>query len=559
MIRSISRTAAFGLSALLLASTVPATAQLAERPSDRLSRYLRELSTDPSSLSALIGAGQAALDVGDGNAALGFFARADERSPRNGQVKAGLARALLMTDNARDALRLFDEAKRLGVQDALIAGDRGLAHDLRGDSKRAQADYALALSRGANDEVTKRYALSLGITGDRDQALKLLDPLLYKRDQGAWRARAFVLAMTGDVRGASAIVHQVMPVRMAQTMDPFLAKLGALSAAQKAAAVHLGEMPTDVRFAANTTTPQLSPPPPAAAVQVRQAESASTSATRRVAESREPRRRPGSYVPLASPPPPRVARVERSQSTPAPTPTPTPAPALSSTPAPAPTLLASSASVPAAGGPAPLASPPPTLMAAGTASSSVAATPVDQRGDLEAIIRELRAAAQAPDTPPARPSVQLAQAAPKTTPPPASRAATKPVVAKAEPAKPDPKKTAAETAKEKAAELAKAKAAAAKKKPEPPKHPARIWVQVAGGANVGALPREWTAVAGKSAELKGKGPWTAKNRATNRLLAGPFKSEAEAQSAVSRLRKAGIGAFQWQSDEGEAVEKLGGK
>jgi hypothetical protein len=139
------------------------------------------------------------------------------------------------------------------------------------------------------------------------------------------------------------------------------------------------------------------------------------------------------------------------------------------------------------------------------------------------------------------------------TPAPAPRPAPK-----AEVIKPELKKqpTKAEIA---AAAKAKAAALAARKKPELPKHPSRIWVQVAGGANAGALPREWSGVSAKAAELKGKGPWTAKNRATNRLLAGPFKSADEAQAAVSRLRKAGVGAFQWQSEDGEAVDKLGGK
>ena len=518
VIDKLSRSAAFGIGALLLASASVVSAQFAERPADRLSRYLRELASNPESLSALIGAGQAALDVGDSNAALGFFARADERNPRNGQVKAGLARAFLMTDQPRDALRLFEEARRLGVADLQIAGDRGLAYDLRGDNRRAQQDYVLALSRGANDEVTKRYALSLGITGDRDQALKLLDPLLYKRDQGAWRARAFVLAMTGDLRGASAIVRQVMPARMAETMDPFLGKLAALTPAQKAAAVHLGEMPANVRFAANTAAP---PPIPQATT---------TPAPARTRESREPRRRPGAAVNLASPPPIRTPRAN-----PAPQPSPTP----SATPTPPPPVQVAVA-------------PSPTPTPSPVAAAPLSSLPIEQRGDLEAIMREVRAAAEAPEP---RPQLRMAQPAPtprpttlalRPTPQPA-----KPEPKKAEPAKPkvDPKRAAAE---------AKAKEAAAKKKAEP-KHPSRFWVQVAGGANLGALPREWTSVSGKSPELRGKGPWTAKNRATNRLLAGPYKSAAEAQAAVSKLRKAGIGAFQWTSNEGEAVEKIGGK
>jgi Flp pilus assembly protein TadD len=512
VIRQISRSAFLGLGALLLASASTVAAQIAERPADRLSRHLRELASDPTSLSALIGAGQASLDVGDGNAALGFFARADERSPRNGQVKHGLARALLMVDNPREALKMFAEARSHGIPDVLLAPDRGLAYDLRGDTRRAQQDYALALTRGASDEVTKRYALSLGISGERDRALQLLDPLLYKRDQGAWRARAFVLAMTGDVRGASAITHQVMPQRMAQTMDQFLARLPGLNAAQKAAAVHLGEMPSNVRFAANTTQPPRAAQQPPTTVQ--QANIASSQVARTPAESREPRRRPGTALPLASPPPARA------------TPTPSPSPTLAPTPA-------------------PTAAP---VQIAQVTTPQVATAPVAERGDLEAIMREIRAAAAAPpaNSTPAR----IAQAGPTRVPPPVRRTTQASTVAA---------KTTApreETAK---VDL-KAKAlTAAKKKPAESKHPQRIWVQVAGGANADALPREWTSVAGKAPELKAKGPWTARNRATNRLLAGPFKTQAEAQAAVAKLRKAGVGAFAWTSDEGEAVEKVGAK
>lgn len=531
-----------GLGALFLASTSIVSAQLAERPADRLSRHLRELAADPQNVTALIGAGQASLDVGDGNAALGFFARADEKAPRNGQVKAGLARALLMVDNPREALKMFDAARSLGVPDLQLAPDRGLAYDLRGDNKRAQQDYALVLARGANDEVTKRYALSLGITGERDRALQLLDPLLYKRDQGAWRARAFVLAMTGDAPGASKIVHQVMPPRMAQTMDGFLTRLPGLSPAQKAAAVHLGEMPGDTRLASNNAqapavfTPSPTPVPAPMATPISEP------------ESREGRRRPGaaSTALLASPPPPKVTRGKgRAGSGPAPAPTPTPAPPPEP---PAPEHLADADSTPAyvpaaVTTPRPVYVPPrPAMTARPTvtpAPTPVATTPSEQRGDLDAIIRGIREAATAP----------------KPTPTPTRVAQTEPPRAKPTPAL----SPTAGPKNDSKAKGGKAATADKKKKPEPPKNPARIWVQVAGGANASALPKEWSAVSAKHPELKAKGPYTAKNRATNRLLAGPFKTEAEAQAAVVKLRKAGIGAFQWKSDEGEAVQKIGGK
>src|SRR5690349_9936027 len=60
VIRKLTRSTAFGLGALLLASASVVSAQYpAERPADRLSRYLHELAGDPTSLPALIGAGQA--------------------------------------------------------------------------------------------------------------------------------------------------------------------------------------------------------------------------------------------------------------------------------------------------------------------------------------------------------------------------------------------------------------------------------------------------------------------------------------------------------------------
>lgn len=214
-------------------------------PADRLAGYLRTLAGSPRDVEALTGAGKAALDVGDANAAIGFYARADGLSPKNGQIKAGLATALLRMGKAKEALKLFGDAVDLGVPEAQIASDRGLAYDLRGDPRRAQRDYRLALASGQDAETTRRLALSLGISGDRAGAIQILTPLLYRNDAAAWRARAFVLAMTGDAAGAGAIASSVMVPGQAAAMQPFFARLAALAPADKARAVHFGEMPSD--------------------------------------------------------------------------------------------------------------------------------------------------------------------------------------------------------------------------------------------------------------------------------------------------------------------------
>lgn len=216
-------------------------------PVSALSRYLRMLASNPRDLASLTGAGRAALAVGDASAALGFYARAEEIAPRNGRIKAGLASALVQMEQPRTALKLFDEAVALGVPTAEIAADRGLAHDLNGDARRAQADYTIALRSNNDDETARRLALSMAVSGDRDGALAILSPLLRRRDSGAERAKAFVLALTGDPAGAAGVVRAAMPAAQASAMLGFMNRLNGLNPAQKALAVNFGYFPSDGR------------------------------------------------------------------------------------------------------------------------------------------------------------------------------------------------------------------------------------------------------------------------------------------------------------------------
>jgi len=250
--RSFRRLAALGVMVTVpigpaLAQSFPTSSYTVSPidPIDTLSMHLRTLAASPRNYAALIGAGDAALQVGDPSAALGFFARAEQVDPRSGKAKAGLAAALVALERPNDALPLFAQALSLGVSESEIARDRGLAYDLRGDTKSAQRDYALAMKRGADDETTRRYALSLGISGQRAEAMALLTPLLQKKDQSAWRARAFILAMTGDLSGANGIARQVMPANLAAAMTPFLTRLATLNPADRAHAVNFGTMPSN--------------------------------------------------------------------------------------------------------------------------------------------------------------------------------------------------------------------------------------------------------------------------------------------------------------------------
>jgi len=144
--------------------------------------------------------------------------------------------------DAKAALPYFRRAQQLGAPLAEFACDRGLAYDLLGQQAQAQADYRQALNGSDADEASRRLALSLAISGNRAAALQALSSLLARRDAGAARTRAFVLALTGDSSGAMAAADAAMPGSWAR-VSPFLQRLPTLKAGEKAAAVNLGIFP----------------------------------------------------------------------------------------------------------------------------------------------------------------------------------------------------------------------------------------------------------------------------------------------------------------------------
>lgn len=213
-----------------------------ESPAAAMARYIRELASDPKGFDTLIGAGRAALALGDPQAAAGFFARADDVNPRSPLPQAGMGAVSVANGEPRAALPYFKRAEQLGAPVSSFACDRGLAYDLMGQQAQAQADYRLALSGRDSDEARKRLALSLAISGDRANALETLAPLSAKGDAGVARVRAFVLALTGDPSAALNAINAVMPGSGSE-VAPFLQRLASLSSGQRAAAVNLGIFP----------------------------------------------------------------------------------------------------------------------------------------------------------------------------------------------------------------------------------------------------------------------------------------------------------------------------
>jgi Flp pilus assembly protein TadD len=529
-----------------------------------LNAALARLGRNPRDMQALIDAGQAALAIGDVDAAVGFFSRADQVSPGNPQVKLGLARALVLNGNPYDAFALFGEAERSGTLDAAAALDRGLAYDLVADNAQAQRYYRQALAAGPNEEASRRLAISLAISGDKRGSGTAISPLLARQDKAAWRARAFALAIMGQTEDAVAVVNGTLPAGLAAGIAPYLRYMPRLTPAQQAAAANFGQFPRaseigqdDPRVARYATTSN------ARRVAVASADAGlipKGEPLGRNARSRDSGRDTGRDS-SRSKNTEAIRQLPSSVATADAFPPFVKGPAAAAPAAPQPVRPAVPATV------APVSAAAPVRAAA--AAPVIAAAPARPA----AVVVSTPVVQPTPrPTPP--PPVTIAVAAAPPPPPPAVRVAPP---TPAPPVPPTPRRmTLAEAFSDlsgPAADVTPAAGAvdirrirptrvaatgATTPTPAAPSHPSRIWVQLATGRDRSALAYDWRRMA-----LKAEGPF--KNRRpsisswgqTNRLLAGPFESEAAASSFMAQLRRASVdGAFQWTSPAGQVVDAL---
>jgi tetratricopeptide (TPR) repeat protein len=473
---------------------------LPPREAAELNAALRRLAARPTDLDALVSAGEASLVLNDTGAAAGFFARAAAVSPADRRVLLGQARVALAQQRPVAALQGFSQAEKAGVRSLEMAADRALAYDLVGDNAAAQALYRSVLAADDdNSEVRRRLALSLAISGNRSEFERVLYPMLRDEDRAAYRTRAFGLAVLGRPDDAVAIADAMMPTDLALRMAPYLRYMPRLTKAQQAAAGNLGAFPAAAEIGRDS------------------AEIAGyASAGARIAANAS-----ASLTPIGAP----LGR--RTQVT-AP-----PVPARQATTAP----TAARGSRATARAPAPTPSPAPSPARA-------------------VVVAEARPSAPAPSSP-TEPSerLTLAEVFSDLKPASATQGAAPGAVdiSRLAAAKPAPPPTAKQPTANPPAEKPKPKP-----KAEKPAEPARNWVQIGVGRNTGAFAFDWRKLA-KQAEgaLDDKGPWAAKYGATNRMLAGPYPSEATARAAIKRLKDKGIDALPFTSDEGEKVTKIG--
>ncbi|MET3722249.1 SPOR domain-containing protein [Sphingomonas trueperi] len=579
-------------SALLLGAH-PALAQnevvQAHNPdADALATQMRVLAENPRDIEALVAAARLSTRLGDLSGALALLQRAEDIEATNPRIASNRAAVLVRQGRPGEALKLFQQAESRGVDPREFAADRGFAYDLLGQPLLAQRDYKLALATRRENDVVRHYALSLGISGDRAGAERELDALLRAQDRAAWRDRAFILAMNGDVAGAEKIAGTVLPGAAGKNLLPFFRRIATLGPADRAFAVHFGELtPTPARLADARMAPSLPAYTGPAPVQITQ--------TAPVAPATAPvrtdtRGRRGASTPKTAPvqvakadvaPVARAVPSQPALQPAAPQPTPTPQPTWQPTPvpqpspAPRPIVQPTPARQPEVRYVAPANSPLASIIAnidvpASERTSAARATTVAPKPVVAAkptvTVRpkpepKRPVVADEEEAKPAKPGARKGakaedEADAKPVKPGAKKGARGEEEADAKPTKPGTKK-GAKPADDEDAKPGKGKKPEPKK-PDPKKaDPERVWVQVASGANESTVDRAWKGVAAKSPKLlKARGGWWMPFKATNRIVTGPFKTSGEAQAFVNKLAGEGVSAFVVISEAGQKVTKI---
>ncbi|TYC86462.1 SPOR domain-containing protein [Novosphingobium sp. BW1] len=552
-------------------------------------------------------AGNAARELGDFDAAKGFFQRAQEVAPRDGRIAEGLARTTLRAGDPVGALAYFDNARKAGRPVAALASDQALAYDMVGDTVAAQALYRRVLSGGAltSDEenlVRRRLAVSQAIGGDLDGAEDTLMPLLRAQDKPGWRTRAFTLAIAGETKEAVKLAERILPPPLAEDVAPYLRYMPRLTAAQQAAAANLGRFPRaseigrdSARIAAyqpaqpivptatsGSGVPDISTAKPARAAEAqtpsRPARRARRSLRLGERDLDEPVLRETALRPVRQPE--AEAEVERVAP-------PEPRPGIEVVPGDGGPVLSANGELPpvsasasaaardriarAAPTPAPLqqaaamaasadpSATAPVSVALPTATSAVATTETPGSGGLISTRStvpgfDLARASQA-GAPPARSGEAPSSAAEEAV---AQMSLSEAFADLGKPRSPDtPVSGAVDIRKVTPARPAPPPPP----KPKKPAHPSRIWVQIGVGRDTDAIAFDWRRYTRRNPALfKGQEAHVTDMGRTHRILVGPFATRKAADRFVDDFAEAGNGrALVWTSPAGQVVDALDGE
>lgn len=176
------------------------------------------LERDPNNVDALIKQADALNALGRADAAGEAYRRilSKEASPTREQARMarlGVGRADLAAGRAAAAEATYRALVATAPNEAAGHSGLGIALDLQGRHKEAQAEHRLALAQDASDATRANLGLSLAMGGSAQEAVEMLRPLAADPSASP-RLRhnlAFAMALAGDRGGAARTLAPDLP------------------------------------------------------------------------------------------------------------------------------------------------------------------------------------------------------------------------------------------------------------------------------------------------------------------------------------------------------------
>ncbi|UOA25406.1 tetratricopeptide repeat protein [Pseudosulfitobacter sp. DSM 107133] len=146
--------------------------------------FEKELASNPDSVDALKGAGDAYSRMGQHGRAETVLLRAHELAPSNDDVLAILGRVYLSQKRPDEAIKYYDKALRNNRSNISAITGKGVALDTMSQHLKAQKVYQDGLSAYPTNFILRsNYALSLALTGHSAKSISILQELV--RDPNA--------------------------------------------------------------------------------------------------------------------------------------------------------------------------------------------------------------------------------------------------------------------------------------------------------------------------------------------------------------------------------------
>jgi Flp pilus assembly protein TadD len=170
--------------------------------------------------------GDTLVEAGSSDDAITIYSRIGTKSSARLGALLGLTRVYLGLDDPAKALDYADEALKLEPHDTRVLVDRGVALDSLGRHGEAQECYRAVLGvTPRNVSARNNLALSLALTGNYDEAIALIAPLV-RSSSVTPRERenmAVIYGLMGDAGRAAALSRMDLDEGTTQANLGFLA------------------------------------------------------------------------------------------------------------------------------------------------------------------------------------------------------------------------------------------------------------------------------------------------------------------------------------------------